>query len=203
MHIELRPLVGLWFQVLFHSPPGVLFDFPSRYWFTFGQIRVFRLSPWSGWIPAEFPVLRSTWDPSRSLENLAYRTFTLFGVTSQTLPLFSPVPHWGPATPAIKMTGLAFSLFARRYWGNPLRFLFLRLLRCFSLPRSLTLPMYSVKYTLVQTKVGFPIRRSPDQSLFATPRSISLLTTSFIAWIYQVIHHKPLVAWPFYLLLFV
>ena len=141
MHIELRPLVGLWFQVLFHSPPGVLFDFPSRYWFTFGQIRVFRLSPWSGWIPAEFPVLRCTWDTSRSLENLAYRTFTLSGVTSQTLLLFSPVPHWGPATPAIKMTGLACSLFARRYWGNPLRFLFLRLLRCFSSPRSLTLPI--------------------------------------------------------------
>ena len=24
-------LVGKWFQVLFHSPPGVLFTFPSRY----------------------------------------------------------------------------------------------------------------------------------------------------------------------------
>ena len=31
-----------------------------------------------------------------------------------------------------KPIGLAFSLFARRYWGNPLRFLFLELLRCFS-----------------------------------------------------------------------
>ena len=28
----LRPLVGPWFQVLFHSPPGVLFTFPSRYY---------------------------------------------------------------------------------------------------------------------------------------------------------------------------
>ena len=43
---------------------------------------------------------------------------------------------------------------------------------------------------------GSPIRKSPDQSLFATPRSISLLTTSFIAFPCQVIHHKPLVAWP-------
>src|SRR5579859_3811316 len=25
-----------WFQVLFHSPPGVLFTFPSRYWCTIG-----------------------------------------------------------------------------------------------------------------------------------------------------------------------
>ena len=33
----LRPLVGTRFQVLFHSPPGVLFTFPSRYSFTIGQ----------------------------------------------------------------------------------------------------------------------------------------------------------------------
>ena len=25
-------LVNTWFQVLFHSPPGVLFTFPSRYY---------------------------------------------------------------------------------------------------------------------------------------------------------------------------
>ena len=31
MHAWLRPLVGPRFQVLFHSPPGVLFTFPSRY----------------------------------------------------------------------------------------------------------------------------------------------------------------------------
>ena len=29
-------LRAIWFQVLFHSPPGVLFTFPSRYWFTIG-----------------------------------------------------------------------------------------------------------------------------------------------------------------------
>jgi hypothetical protein len=35
--IELRPLVGTRFQVLFHSPPGVLFTVPSRYLFTIGR----------------------------------------------------------------------------------------------------------------------------------------------------------------------
>jgi hypothetical protein len=34
---ELRLLVGTRFQGLFHSPPGVLFTFPSRYWFTIGH----------------------------------------------------------------------------------------------------------------------------------------------------------------------
>ncbi len=32
-----RIVVGTRFQVLFHSPPGVLFTFPSRYWFTIGH----------------------------------------------------------------------------------------------------------------------------------------------------------------------
>ena len=35
--IGLRLLVGNRFQVLFHSPPGVLFTFPSRYRFTPGR----------------------------------------------------------------------------------------------------------------------------------------------------------------------
>ena len=42
--------------------------------------------------------------------------------------------------------------------------------------------------------VGFPIRTSPDQSLFAAPRSLSQLTTSFIACWRQGIHRTPLVA---------
>ena len=33
----LRLFVSIRFQVLFHSPPGVLFTFPSRYWFTIGH----------------------------------------------------------------------------------------------------------------------------------------------------------------------
>ena len=33
----LRLLVGARFQALFHSPRGVLFTFPSRYWFAIGR----------------------------------------------------------------------------------------------------------------------------------------------------------------------
>ncbi len=43
----LRLLVGARFQVLFHSPPGVLFTFPSRYSFAIGRRVVFRLGWWS------------------------------------------------------------------------------------------------------------------------------------------------------------
>ena len=49
----------------FHSPPGVLFTFPSRYWCTIGHERVFSLGPWSGRIHAGFHVSSITWDTAR------------------------------------------------------------------------------------------------------------------------------------------
>ena len=59
---ELRQLVGSRFQVLFHSPPGVLFTFPSRYWFTIGRQGVLSLRGWSPQIRTEFHGLRATRD---------------------------------------------------------------------------------------------------------------------------------------------
>ena len=40
--------------------------------------------------------------------------------------------------------------------------------------------------------MGFPIRKCPDQSLFAAPRTLSQRTTSFIASQRQGIHRMPL-----------
>jgi hypothetical protein len=54
-------LVSTRFQVLFHSPPGDLFTFPSRYWFTIGCPVMLSLRRWSSQIPTGFPVSRSTW----------------------------------------------------------------------------------------------------------------------------------------------
>ena len=61
-------LVGIGFQVLFHSPSGVLFTFPSRYLSTIGHRIVFSLRRWSSRIPTGFLVSRSTWvsSPERS-----------------------------------------------------------------------------------------------------------------------------------------
>ena len=39
----LRLAVGMRFQALFHSPPGVLFTFPSRYFSSIGRQVVFSL----------------------------------------------------------------------------------------------------------------------------------------------------------------
>jgi hypothetical protein len=66
-------LVGTRFQVLFHSPPGVLFTFPSRYWSAIGHQGVFRLSGWSRQIHTEFHGLRATWDVTREARRFRLR----------------------------------------------------------------------------------------------------------------------------------
>ena len=48
------------FQNLFHSPPGVLFAFPSQYLFAIGRSLVFSLGGWSPRLQAGFHVPRST-----------------------------------------------------------------------------------------------------------------------------------------------
>ena len=58
-------LVSTRFQVLFHSPPGVLFTFPSRYCSTIGHQVVFRLGGWSPRLPTGFLVSRGTLDTAR------------------------------------------------------------------------------------------------------------------------------------------
>ena len=59
---RLRRIVSTWFQVLFHSPPGVLFTFPSRYLSAIGHQGVFRLSGWSRQIHTGFHGPGATWD---------------------------------------------------------------------------------------------------------------------------------------------
>ena len=61
----LQRFVSKRFQVLFHSPPGVLFTFPSRYLSAIGHLGVFRLTRWSWQIHTGFLGPRDTWDPLR------------------------------------------------------------------------------------------------------------------------------------------
>ena len=63
----LSVLVNTRFQVLFHSPPGVLFTFPSQYFFAIGHRVVFRLGGWSPRIPTGFHVSGGTLDTAGCL----------------------------------------------------------------------------------------------------------------------------------------
>ena len=94
------------FRFYFTPLSGVLFAFPSRYWFTIGQSVVFSLGGWSPHIQTGYHVSRPTLRV-HSLCIFVYGTFTLYRATFQTLPL----------THTLIQT-LGSSPFARRYWGN-------------------------------------------------------------------------------------
>ena len=104
--------------------------------------------------------------------------------------------HHGPTTPASPEgeTGLGCCDFARHYYRNRGFFLFLQVLRWFTSLGSLAPDYGFIGPYGGFTPVGFPIRKSPDQSLLAAPRGLSQLATSFIAVFCQGIHHAPLVA---------
>jgi hypothetical protein len=133
-------LVGTWFQVLFHSPPGVLFTFPSRYLSAIGHQGVFRLSGWSRQIHTEFLGLRATWDPVRESH-----TFRLRGSyplrrsiqkpsTTHTIshsPTVRQNDQNGPTTPTTQpLPGLTRDRFSLIRFRSPL----LTESRLFSLP---------------------------------------------------------------------
>ncbi len=83
----LRLLAGARFQVLFHSPPGVLFTFPSRYWYAIGHWRVLRLGGWSPLLPTGFHVSGGTRVPGGGDRGSAYGALTLYRRPSHAVPL--------------------------------------------------------------------------------------------------------------------
>ena len=102
--------------------------------------------------------------------------------------------YCGPATPDFpcESSGLGCSEFARHYYRNHGCFLFLGVLRWFTSPRSLPTTMYSSQDNRCSHRLGSPIRKSPDHGLLASPRGLSQLATSFIAYLRQGIHTHAL-----------
>ena len=102
--VALPLLVSIWFQVLFHSPPGVLFTFPSRYL----SLWVIRSYLALGDGPPAFPrnfscsmVLFNRW----LAHNADYRAFTSFG----------PGFHAGSST--VSFAYLCHKVFLPRFWA--------------------------------------------------------------------------------------
>ena len=111
-------LVSTRFQVLFHSPPGVLFTFPSRYCSSIGHQVVFRLGGWSPRLPTGFLVSRGTLDPVPFVLAFKYVALTLCGRPSHAVQLriLTLVAVRNPGD--IATSGLASSAFARHYSRN-------------------------------------------------------------------------------------
>ena len=126
---------------------------------------------------------RATQDTPRAVSDFGYGGFTLYADPFQSLLLSLTVPQRGPTTPENKSSGLGSSVFARHYSRNRFLFLFLRLLRCFTSP-GIAYPslFYSGWNNTILMVLGYPIRKSAGQSLFAAHRCLSQLITSFIAF---------------------
>src|SRR5699024_2503637 len=105
---------------------GVLFTFPSRYWFTIGHKVVFSLTRWSSQIPSEFHVLQGTRDTVWNVDAFAYGAFTLCRAPFQALLLASKFRYDCPTTP----TGIT----SRRFRLIPVRSPLLGKSRFLSIP---------------------------------------------------------------------
>ena len=134
-NIEVPQLVNTGFQVLFHSPPGVLFTFPSQYYAL--SVTEEYLALRGG--PRVFSQGSTCLDLLWILPRLLW--FHVRGF--HPLWLAFPKPFHYPQritcavrTPGCTHPGLGSFPFARRYLGNRVFFLLLRLLRCFSSPGS-------------------------------------------------------------------
>ena len=129
--------------------------------------------------------------PDRSIN----APLSLFLTTLSNLPKeITKSDYCGPATPdsPYELSGLGCSEFARHYYRNHGCFLFLGVLRWFTSPRSLPTTMNSSQDNRCSHRLGSPIRKSPDHRLLASPRGLSQLTTSFIAYLRQGIHTHAL-----------
>ena len=106
-----------------------------------------------------------------------------------------PQPHIRNTRRLSHAHGLASSAFARHYSRNHNCFLFLRVLRCFTSPRSLQNPMCSGtgNWQLNASWVS-PFGHPRITARLPTPRGLSQAPTSFIGSWYQDIHRLPLVA---------
>ena len=89
--------------------------------------------------------------------------------------------------PCRNMDGLGCSPFARHYWGNHCLFSFPAGTKMFQFPALAS----NIDGCYLFKVAGCPIRRFTDQRLFAPPRDLSQLITSFIASESQGIRHAP------------
>ncbi len=172
----LRPLVSTRFQVLFTPLFGVLFTFPSRYWFTIGLPGVFSLGGWCRPIPTGRLRPRGTQDTTKP------HLFTCTGLSPTPVPASLPV-----STSRMRATSWSYNpahAVTWTVWANPL-----------SLATTCGITIVFSSYAYLDVSVqrvrvlirhafsmaGCPIRKPPDRFPFADPRCLSQLVASFIA----------------------
>jgi hypothetical protein len=122
------------FRIYFTPRIGVLFTFPSRYSFTIGHKRVFRLGGWSPRFHARLLESGVTQELHYvSFIVFAYRAVTVYGAPFQGTSADISIRVCGSYNPEVTRTSvwpLPRSLAAT--WGISVDFSFHQVLRCFS-----------------------------------------------------------------------
>ena len=148
-HEWLRIFVGIWFQVLFHRPPGLLFTFPSRYLFTIDHQKYLAFPDRSG------RFARGSRASRYSGTATGFQNFLITGLLPSVV-VRSRIVHlnlFNPNVTALQPLHSRFGLIPvrspllREYYSSSmcviqknipltlkkiLRYLFLRLLKCFT-----------------------------------------------------------------------
>src|SRR3954464_4491607 len=205
---RLRRFVGTRFQVLFHSPPGVLFTFPSRYLSAIGHQGVFRLRGWSPQIRTGFLGPRATWEHAREFTPFRLRGYhplcRAFPSPSTMTRIFDSLPERqlgpnGPTTPnAQRLPAITRARFSLIRFRSPL----LTESRLLSPPAGTEMfhfPAFPPHALCVQAWVAefYSARVSPFghpriTARLPAPRGLSQAPTSFIGSWCQGIHRVPL-----------
>ena len=173
-------IVNIWFQVLFHSPPGVLFTFPSRY-YTLSVTRSYLAlgdgppiftpnSTCSGllWI-------LNAKNPFRLRDYHSILFCFPTDSTTDSFAWFQSEPHqcyhqWFGLFP-VRSPLLGKSIFLSLPPGT----------KMFQFPGFPSITVFdSCKDNARLKALRFRIRTSTDHNLFAVPRRLSQLVTSFI-----------------------
>ena len=200
----LRLLAGARFQALFHSPPGVLFTFPSRYSCTVGRRVVLSLGGRSPLLPAGFLVPGGTPDCGPQARALAYGALTLCRAPSHASSAGHVLcdcgravrgPDAASSTPG-RQRPHAFR--APRFGLAPVRspllggslFDFLS-----SGYLDVSVPPVASHYVWVAGPrlLGSPIRAPRDRSPCAAPPGLSRLAAPFVGSLRQGIRRAPFI----------
>ena len=166
------------FRIYFTPLTGVLFAFPSRYWFTIGQSGVFSLGGWSPHVQTRFHVPRLTRLHHTCL--FVYGNITLYVSPSQSFPL----KH-------IQLYGL-IPVRSPLLWESQL-ISFPKGTEMFHFPSFALQDYVFILQYLPYGKWVPPFRHHRITGYLPPPRCFSQAITSFFASDCQGIHHMHLI----------
>ena len=189
-----RHLVGTRFQVCFTPLTGVLFTFPSWYWFAIGHRLVFSLGGWAPRIRTEFHVFRPTWDPTRAARGFGYGAFTLYRRPFQAVPLPRGDPTSWSRNPGEQAPRFGLLRVRSPLLAQSLLFSVPAGTEMFHFPASRLDGLFIHPPMTVSSTDGLlhsEILGSKRVCRSPAPRGLSQLTASFVALRCQGIHRAP------------